>query len=68
MQLLQLVKVARVVSGEKTKAERWPQELKVNIPSGYDNANLIWSSRGSGLTRLLQIETGFMDGRAIFLH
>ena len=68
MQLLHLVKVARVVSGEKTKAERWPQELKVNIPSGYDNANLIWSSRGSGLTRLLQIETDFMDGRAIFLH
>ena len=46
VQLLHLVKVARVVSGEKTKAERWPQELKVNIPSGYDNANLIWSSRG----------------------
>ena len=46
VQLLHLVKVARVVSGEKTKAERWPRELKVNIPSGYDNVNLIWSSRG----------------------
>ena len=46
VQLLHLVKVARVVSGEKTKAEGWPQELKVNIPSGYDNVNLIWSSRG----------------------
>ena len=44
----------------------WPRELKVNIPSGYDNANLIWSS--PGLTRLLQIETDFMNGRAIFLH
>ena len=33
---LPFVKVARVVSGEKTKAEMWPQELKVNIPSGYD--------------------------------
>ena len=40
VQLLHLVKVARVVSGEKTKAERWPQELTVNIPSGYDNVNL----------------------------
>ena len=67
MQLLHLVKVARVVSGEKTKAERWPQELKVNIPSGYDNVNLIWSSL-TGLTRLLQIETDFMNGRALFLH
>ena len=46
VQLWHLVKVARVVSGKKTKAEMWPQELKVNIPSGYDNANLIWSSRG----------------------
>ena len=46
VQLWHLVKVARVVSGEKTKAERWPRELKVNIPSGYDNVNLIWSSRG----------------------
>ena len=46
VQLLHLVKVARVVSGEKTKAEMWPQELKVNIPSGYDYVNLIWSSRG----------------------
>ena len=46
LQLLHLVKVARVVSGEKTKAEMWPQELKVNIPSGYDYVNLIWSSRG----------------------
>ena len=40
------------------------QELKVNIPSGYDNVNLIWSSR----SRFLQIETDFMNGRAIFLH
>ena len=46
VQLWLLVKVARVVSGKKTKAEMWPQELKVNIPSGYDNVNLIWSSRG----------------------
>ena len=46
VQLLHLVKVARVVSGEKTKAEGWPRELKVNFPSGYDNVNLIWSSRG----------------------
>ena len=46
VQLLHLVKVARVVSGKKTKAEMWPQELKVNIPSGYDYVNLIWSSRG----------------------
>ena len=46
VQLWHLVKVARVVSGEKIKAERWPRELKVNIPSGYDNVNLIWSSRG----------------------
>ena len=29
-----------------TKAERWPRELKVNFPSGYDKVNLIWSSRG----------------------
>ena len=29
VQLLHLVKVARVVRGEKTKAERWPQELKI---------------------------------------
>ena len=43
VQLWHLVKVARVVCGEKTKAEGWPQELKVNIPSGYDNVNLIWS-------------------------
>ena len=46
VQLWHLVNVARVVGGEKTKAEGWPRELKVNIPSGYDNANLIWSSRG----------------------
>ena len=46
VQRLQLVKVARVVNGKKTEAERWPRELKVNIPSGYDNVNLIWSSRG----------------------
>ena len=68
VQLLHLVKVARVVSGEKTKAEMWPQELKVNIPSGYDNANLIWILVLTGLTRLLQIETDFMNGRATFLH
>ena len=46
VQLWHLVKVARVVGGKNTKAESWPQELKVNIPSGYDNVNLIWSSRG----------------------
>ena len=46
----------------------WPQELKVNIPSGYDNANLIWILVLTGLTRLLQIETDFMDGRAILLY
>ena len=46
VQLWHLVKVVRVVCGKKTKAEAWPQELKVNIPSGYDNVNLIWSSRG----------------------
>ena len=49
MQLWYLVKVARVVCGEKKpKREGGPktQELKVNIPSGYDNVNLIWSSRG----------------------
>ena len=31
VQLWHLVKVARVVSGEKTKAEGWPQQLKVNM-------------------------------------
>ena len=46
VQLWHLVKAARVVCGKKTKAEGWPQQLKVNIPSGYDNVNLIWSSRG----------------------
>ena len=52
--------------GKKTKAEGWPQELKVNIPSGYDNVNLIWILVLTGLTRLLQIETDFMNGRALF--
>ena len=50
--------------GGENKAQARPQELKVNIPSGYDN---IWSSL-TGLTRLLQIETDFMNGRALFLH
>ena len=67
VQLLHLVKVARVVSGEKTKAEMWPQELKVNIPSDYDYDLCEPDLVLTGLTRLLQIETDFMDGRAIFL-
>ena len=32
--------------GGKTKANGWLQELKVNILSGYDNVNVIWTSRG----------------------
>jgi len=30
----------------KTQAEGWLQELNVNILSGCDNVNVIWSSRG----------------------
>ena len=53
---------------EKKTKRGWPQELKVNIPSGYDNVNLICSSRDTGLTRLLQIEPDFMNGRTSFLY
>ena len=39
------VKVGRMVCGKKTKGEGWLLELKVDI-FGYDNVNVIWSSRG----------------------
>ena len=63
VQLWHLVKVARVVCGKKTKAERWPQQLKVNIPSALRLRQCEPDLVLTGLTRLLQIETDFIHER-----
>ena len=66
VQLLHLVKVARVVSGEKNQsgkvAPRAKGQLPLRLRQGEPDLVL------TGLTRLLQIGTDFMDGRAIFIH
>ena len=66
VQLLHLVKVARVVSGEKNQSGKVAPRAKGQHPLRLRQCepDLVLT----GLTRLLQIETDFMDGRAIFLH
>ena len=66
VQLLHLVKVARVVSGGKNQSGKVAPRAKGQLPLRLRQCepDLVLT----GLTRLLQIETDFMDGRAIFLH
>merc|ERR1712153_119563 len=66
VQLLHLVKVARVVSGEKNQSGRVAPRAKGQLPLRLRQCepDLVLT----GLTRLLQIGTDFMDGRAIFIH
>jgi len=58
--------LAEWFGGGNPKGKVGFQELKVNILSGYGQCerDLVLT----GLTRLLQIETDFMNGRAISLH
>ena len=65
VQLLHLVKAARVVSGEKNQSGKVAPRAKGQLPLRLRQCepDLVLT----GLTRLLQIETDFMDGRAIFL-
>merc|ERR1712086_912210 len=66
VQLLHLVKVARVVSGEKNQSGKVAPSAKGQLPLRLRQCepDLVLT----GLTRLLQIGTDFMDGRAIFIH
>ena len=66
VQLLHLVKVARVVSGEKNQSGKVAPRAKGQLPLRLRQCepDLVLT----GLTRLLQIGTDFMDGRAIFIH
>ena len=66
VQLLHLVKVARVVSGGKNQSGKVAPSAKGQLPLRLRQCepDLVLT----GLTRLLQIGTDFMDGRAIFMH
>ena len=66
VQLLHLVKVARVVSGEKNQSGKVAPRAKGRHPLRLRQceSDLVLT----GLTRLLQIGTDFLDGRAIFIH